>query len=332
MNKSLDVCGLGNGLVDIFVEASEGEFSALDFEKGTMRLVESAEQRELLRRFADRSPVMASGGSVANSIIAHSQLGGRAGFIGSFGADEYGAFYRREFDDLGIRLNRHVTTSLDTGTVVALITPDAERTMRTHLGAAAAITPAHVDEELIRDSRWLFVEGYLFSNPGYGQPTVRHAVELAKRHDTKIAVTCSEAWVVSGFGEALRAAVASAELFFTNESEAMAFTGRSSAESAFDALCETIPGVVVTRGGDGALVKFGEVKGAVSAFPCNPRDLTGAGDMFAGAFLYGVTHGVGVLDSARAACYLAMHVVTRVGARLHQGARGYWDDCMSGRV
>lgn len=330
--KSLDVCGLGNGLLDIFLEVSEIEFGALEFEKGTMRLVESPEQRELLRRFRDRSPVMASGGSVANSIIALSQLGGKAGFIGSFGDDEYGAFYRREFDDLGIRLNRRVATPEDTGTVVALITPDAERTMRTHLGAAAALTPDHVEADLVRDSSWLFIEGYLFSNPVNGQTTIRRAVELARQHSTKIAVTCSEAWVVHGFGDALREAVGEAALFFTNESEAIAFTGRDSAESAFEALCETLPGVVVTRGGEGALVRYGDVKGAVSAFPCTPRDLTGAGDMFAGAFLYGVTNGIGALDAARAACYLSMQVVTRVGARLHHGARGYWDDCVSGRV
>jgi sugar/nucleoside kinase (ribokinase family) len=330
--KSLDVCGLGNGLLDIFLEVSEGEFAGLQFEKGTMRLVDSPEQRELMRRFRDRSPVMASGGSVANSIIAVSQLGGSAGFIGSFGEDEYGAFYRREFEDLGIRLNRAVKTSEDTGTVVALITPDAERTMRTHLGAAAALTPDHVEEELVRDSAWLFLEGYLFSNPGNGQPTIRRAVELAERHNTRVAVTCSEAWVVSGFGDALRDAVTRSGLFFTNESEAMAYTGRGTAESAFEALSEQLPGVVVTRGGDGALVHFGGVKGSVSAFPCVPRDLTGAGDMFAGAFLYGITHGVGALDAARGACYLAMHVVTRVGARLHHGARSHWDDCLSGRV
>lgn len=330
--KSLDVCGLGNGLLDIFVEISDAEFSTLQFEKGTMRLVESPEQRELLRRFRDRSPVMASGGSVANSIIALSQLGGKAGFLGSFGEDEYGAFYRREFEDLGIRLNRLVATPEDTGTVVALITPDAERTMRTHLGAAAALTPGHVDEGLIRDSEWLFVEGYLFSNPGNGQPTIRRAVELAQSHGTKIAVTCSEAWVVHGFGDALRDTVRQSALFFTNESEALAFTGRSTVESAFAALCEQLPGVVVTRGSEGALVRFGDVQGAVSAFPCTPRDLTGAGDMFAGAFLYGVTNGFGALDAARAACYLSMQVVTRVGARLHHGARGYWDDCLAGRV
>ena len=330
--KKFDVCGMGNGLLDIFVECTEAEFAPLNFERGTMRLVDGADQRALLKRFADRSPVMVSGGSVANSIIALSQLGGKPAFIGSFGDDEFGAFYRREFDDLGIRLNRSVASPEDTGTCVAIITPDAERTMRTNLGAAALLTPDHVEEDLIAGSEWVFVEGYLFSNPGNGQPTVRRALESARRHGTRVAVTCSEAWVIQGFGDALGEAVESSSLVFANESEAMALSGRSSPDGAFEALCERLPGVVVTRGEAGALVKFGDVKGSVDAFPCSPRDLTGAGDMFAGAFLYGVNHGVSPLEAARGACYLAMHVVSRVGARLHHGARGLWDDCLAGRV
>jgi sugar/nucleoside kinase (ribokinase family) len=330
--KSLDVCGLGNGLLDIFLEISEPEFSQLGFERGTMRLVESAEQRDLLRRFGDRSPLMASGGSVANSIIAVSQLGGRSGFIGSFGNDEYGAFYRREFEDLGIRLNRAESTPVDTGTVVALITPDGERTMRTHLGAAALLTPEHVDRDLIEAASWLFPEGYLFANPVNGQPTIRRSIEHARSHGTKIAITCSEAFVVEAFGDALGSALEHADLVFANEAEALALAGTQNVDEAFERLGARFPAVVVTRGSAGAMVNYEGVVGRVPAFACTPRDLTGAGDMFAGAFLYGVTHGVAPLEAARGACYLAMHVVSRVGARLHHGARSLWEDCLAGRV
>lgn len=330
--KSFDVCGLGNGLLDIFVEVSEAEFLPLDFPRGSMHLVETAEQRKLLKLFRDRSPLMASGGSVANSIIAVSQLGGRPAFIGSFGNDEYGHYYSREFEDLGIRLNRSVRSPVDTGTVVALITPEGERTMRTHLGAAALLTPEHVEEDLVAESTWLFLEGYLFANPENGQPTISRAIEVARRTGTKIAVTCSEAFVVSAFRAPLEAALANAHLVFANEGEACELTGANSAEAAFESLCGRYPGVVVTRGAAGAMIYYEGVVGRVPAFPCTPRDLTGAGDMFAGAFLYGVQHGVPPLEAARGACYLAMHVVTRVGARLHQGARALWDDCLAGRV
>jgi len=330
--KTIDVCGLGNGLLDIFVEITEAEFEQLGFERATMRLVESVEQRELLGRFSDRSPVMASGGSVANSIIALAQLGGRAAFIGSFGEDEYGDFYRREFDGLGIRLNRSVSAPVDTGTAVALITPDGERTMRTHLGAAALLTPEHVSPELIGGATWLFLEGYLFANPLNGQPTIRRAIEVARAHGTKLAITCSESFVIETFNDAIESALEHADLVFANESEAMALAGVRTVEGAFERLAGRFPALVVTRGSEGAMVHYEGVVGRVPAFACKPRDLTGAGDMFAGAFLYGVNHGVPPLDAARGACYLAMHVVSRVGARLHHGARTLWNDCLEGRV
>src|SRR5438045_7149526 len=131
------VCGLGNAIVDIFVEVSDEEFGKLGFDRGTMRLVEVDEQRQLLQRFHDRDPRLVSGGSVANSIIALSQLGGRSAFIGCVGDDRYGLFYQNEFENLGIDIGNPVIFGASTGTCLCLITPDAERTMRTSLGVSS---------------------------------------------------------------------------------------------------------------------------------------------------------------------------------------------------
>src|SRR6266853_5810783 len=205
--KEFQLCGLGNALVDIFLEISEAEFASLGFERGTMRLVDLAEQKTLLDRFQKHEPKLVSGGSVANSIIAFSQLGGQAAFIGCVGDDRYGLFYSSEFEELGIDIGNPVIIGEATGTCVCLITPDAERTMRTCLAVSSHLAARHVDEERIKKSDWLFIEGYVFANPETGQGATRKAIRLAKRHGTKIALTCSDAFVVNVFGDPFREAL-----------------------------------------------------------------------------------------------------------------------------
>ena len=152
--KEFDVCGLGNAIVDIFVEVPDEEFAALGFERGTMRLVDLAEQTGLLDRFTRREPRLVSGGSVANSVIAFSQLGGGGAFIGCVGDDRYGLLYqervRRSSD---IDIGNPVIVDETTGTCVCLITPDAERTMRTCLAVSSHLAARHVDAERIKASR-----------------------------------------------------------------------------------------------------------------------------------------------------------------------------------
>jgi sugar/nucleoside kinase (ribokinase family) len=330
--REYQLCGLGNAIVDIFVEVSEQEFAALSFERGTMRLVEVGEQRDLLARFQGQDPRLVSGGSVANSVIAFSQLGGAAAFIGCVGDDRYGLFYESEFEELDIDIGNPVIVNQTTGTCVCLITPDAERTMRTCLAVSSHLAARHVDEERIKNSDWLFIEGYVFANPETGQGAIREAVRLARTHGTKVAVTCSDAFVVDVFGVPFRDALKHTDLLFANESEACALAGAKTAAEAFAKLKGVIPSLVVTNGPHGAYIRHGGTEARVPAFPCEPKDLTGAGDMFAGAFLYGITHDVAPDKAARAACYLARKVITQVGARLHHGTRHAWDEILAGRV
>jgi sugar/nucleoside kinase (ribokinase family) len=326
--KEFQLCGLGNALVDIFVELSDEEFATLGFERGTMRLVELAEQKVLLERFKDREPRLVSGGSVANSTIAFSQLGGKAAFIGCVGDDRYGLFYKTEFDELDIDFGNPVLVNESTGTCVCVITPDAERTMRTCLAVSSHLAARHVVEEHIKEADWLFIEGYVFANPHTGQGAIRQALRLAKKHGTRVAVTCSEAFIVHGFGDAFHAALEQTDLLFCNATEAGAVTGAQTAAEAFGKLKGMVPSAVVTDGANGAFVRHAGVEAHVPAFPCEPVDLTGAGDMLAGAFLYGITHEVDPRKAARAACFLAMKVITQVGARLHHGTRHFWEVCL----
>src|SRR5947209_6106807 len=167
--KEYQLYGLGNALVDVFIDVAEADFATLGFERGSMRLVGPDEQNALLGRFQGRERRLVSGGSVANSVIAFSQLGGDAAFLGCVGDDRYGLFYKTEFDELGVDVGNPVIVGETTGTCVCLITPDAERTMRTCLAVSSHLSARHVDEERIKNSEWLFVEGYLIANPQNGQ-------------------------------------------------------------------------------------------------------------------------------------------------------------------
>src|ERR1700681_2995746 len=161
--KEFDVCGLGNALVDIFAEVTDEEFATLGYERGTMRLVDVAEQRGLLDRLYDRDPRLVSGGSVANSVIALSQLGGKGAFIGCVGDDRYGLHYDEEFAALGIEMGAAVIAGETTGTCVCIITPAAERTMRTCLAVSSHLADRHVKADMVAASEWLFIEGYVFA-------------------------------------------------------------------------------------------------------------------------------------------------------------------------
>src|SRR5438874_12696419 len=193
--KEFQLCGLGNAIVDIFVELSDEEFAALGYERGTMRLVDLPDQTALLDRFHAREPRLVSGGSVANSTIAFSQLGGQAAFIGCVGDDRYGLFYASEFEELAIDIGNPVIVGEATGTCAAIITPDAERTMRTCLAVSSHLSARHVDADRIKASEWLFIEGYVFANPDTGQHAIRAAITVARDAGVKVALTCSDAFV-----------------------------------------------------------------------------------------------------------------------------------------
>ena len=326
--KEFDLIGLGNSLVDILLELTDEEFEPLGFEKGTMRLVEPAEQKKLLAAFKDHEPRLVSGGSVANSVIACSQLGGKGAFIGCVGDDRYGLHYTAEFEELDIDFVNSPLVGETTGTCVSIITPDAERTMRTSLAVSSHLSARHVPADKIAAATWLFVEGYVFANANTGQHAIREAVRAARAHGTKIALTCSDAFVPQVFGEVFHEALKQSDLLFCNATEGMAVAGGTTAAEAFAKLKSIVPNCVVTDGPNGAFVRFGGEEHHVPAFPCKPIDVTGAGDMLAGAFLYGITRDVPAVRAARAANFLAMKVITQIGARLHRGAKQFWDEAV----
>jgi sugar/nucleoside kinase (ribokinase family) len=257
MPREFDLIGLGNSLVDILLELTDAEFGPLGFEKGTMRLTERDDQQKLLTAFGDHEPRLVSGGSVANSVIACSQLGGRGAFIGCVGDDRYGLHYQEEFKELDIDFVNDPLVGETTGTCVSIITPDAERTMRTCLAVSSHLAARHVPAEKIAASEWLFVEGYVFANPNTGQYAIREALKAAKAAGTKVALTCSDAFIPQVFGDVFREALQQSDLLFCNATEAMAVAGGTSASEAFGNLKGVVPNAVVTDGPNGAFLRFG---------------------------------------------------------------------------
>ncbi len=320
MDRKFDVYGVGNAIMDLQLRAAEGDLQKFGLEKGGMKLVEPEEQKKLLEYYHGTDLHQASGGSAANTVIAVSQLGGKTAYGCMVGDDRFGSDYLKEMKNLGVHLHTQPRPGKMTGTCIILISPDAERTMNTHLGASVELDEKDVSPELIAASKWLYVEGYLFSQPS-GQRVAKRAISYAKECGTKVAVTFSDGFIVEVFGDALRAAVDQADLAFANFNEAKKFTGAEDEDEIFKRFSAAVPSAVMTLSERGARVSEAGKQFFIPPFETKAIDDTGAGDMFAGGFLYGLTSGRSVEESGRLACYLASRVVSQLGPRLECDVR-----------
>lgn len=316
MKKNIQLCGFGNGLVDLQYTITDLELAELGLKKGDMVLVDSEKQSELLNKLSHITHNRCSGGSAANSIIAFAQLGGKPAYQTVLGNDDYGKFYANEFSELNIVLESKSLDEYSTGTCVVLITPDGERTMHTYLGATAYFRPEYIDEELIKQSEWLYIEGYEFSQD-WSTEAIFKAIKCAKANNTKIAISFSADFIISVFRDNLQKAVKDADLVFCNESEAMNFTATDNYESAYDVLSAMCPNVVVTLGKKGAIYKWEEKTYYVPAYSGEVIDTTGAGDMFAGAFFFGIINDYSPIVAGHLASFASGRIVAQFGARIN---------------
>lgn len=329
MTKDLDVVALGNALVDAEFQVTEAELEKTGLRKGGMTLASSDEQRHVLELLSYLESSRSSGGSAANSIIAVGQFGGKAAYKSLLGNDELGHFYAQEFKDLGLELYAAHSDDEPTGTCVVLITPDAERTMQTSLGVNTNFSAEHLEEEAIARAHWLYIEGYKFTEQS-GAEAIERAIFYAKKHHTKIAVTFSDTFIVQGFRDILNKAAAEADLIFCNEFEAKAYAGTETAEEAFHSLASNMPNVAMTMGDKGSRIKVGNTVVDVRAFDTSVVNTNGAGDMFAGAFLYGITHNLSPEQAGRLASYASSKVVAQHGARLRSSHTALRDEILHG--
>lgn len=315
--KEFEVTGIGNAIVDLLVEVNFEEFQEFGVEAGSMNLVDAGGFSALKNKLGSKDMKISSGGSGANTCVALSSLGNKVSYSCIVGDDEMGQGYEREFNDLKIYLHNKKIPNQPTGMSLLMITPDAERTMNTFLGVTSSFGPEHVDAESIIKSKWLYVEGYLFSTEP-GKRAIYNALEIAKNNNVKIAVTCSDGFIVDLFKEDVLNVCKNADLIFANKNEALRLTGTDNEDAALQQLKQYAETVVITLSEKGALASHLGEDLRESSFLVKAVDDTGAGDMFAAGFLDSIIKGKSLRESVLVGSFLASRVVSQFGARLNQ--------------
>lgn len=317
--KQFHVYGIGNALVDIDFEVSPQTLERLGIEKSVMTLIDEARHHQLLEELDGIKHVKAGGGSAANTLFTLQQLGAKSFYSCKVGNDEAGDFFYRDLVMHGVQTNLHEGHRTGvTGKCIVLVTPDADRTMNTFLGTTAEFSKAQLSETALQNSEYLYIEGYLVASPSACEAAIL-AREMANKHQVKTAISLSDPNMVTYFKDGLLAIMGNkVDLLFCNEQEALLFTGTDHLDAAKEALKNHAHAFVITLGGEGAIIFNSRDYIHVPAQKVDVVDTVGAGDVFAGAFLYGITHGYGFAESGHFASFAASKVVTKFGPRLNQ--------------
>jgi len=316
--KKYNIYGIGAALVDTEVEVSDEFLANAGIDKGVMTLVDEARQSELLGALSAETGSMLRkcGGSVCNSVVAASSLGAQAFFSGKVADDEDGQLYIDDLKEAGVDFHSAGQEPGITGKCLVMVTDDAERTMNTFLGASEGLSAREIDQAALVDSEWFYVEGYLVTDEVRTAAT-KAAVELAKANGVKVSISLSDPFVVSVFGDALRQVIGDGvDLIFCNKDEAMAFTGTETLDAASEALKQYTKTFAITDGANGAVTFDGSSLDYSHGVKAEAIDTNGAGDMFAGAFLYAITSGKSYAWAASLANDCAARVVAQFGPRL----------------
>lgn len=316
--RKFAVCGLGNALVDFDFEVSDETLNRLSIEKGVMTLIDKHQERVLLEELDGKKHVKACGGSAANTIITVQQLGGASYYSCKIASDPTGDFFLNDLIKTGVKTNIHPDKREVgiTGKCIAMITPDAERTMHTFLGVSSTLSINELSEPAIADSEYLYLEGYLVASDTAFEAGLE-AIRIARKHKTKIALSLSDLNMVRFFFPRLQAFMQEGiDLLFCNSSEALLYTKQSAMYFAAEELCKIAKVAVITCSERGALLCSGTKHVFIDAYPVRAVDTIGAGDIFAGSFLYALSAGYNLELAGDIACLAASRVVTKFGPRL----------------
>ncbi|MFT5086494.1 MAG: sugar/nucleoside kinase (ribokinase family) [Candidatus Latescibacterota bacterium] len=316
MGSTYDVYGVGNALVDIQYKVTPETLGELGIEKGVMTLIDMERQQALFAALEQDPVASASGGSAANTMIGIAQFGGSAFYACLTGRDAWGDFYQRDLEKAGVATSADSRGEGITGQCVVFITPDADRTLNTFLGISSAFGPAQLEAEKIAASQYTYIEGYLLSSDN-GYEACRETQRIARESGTAVSLTLSDPFMVSAFKERFESLVEEGvDLLFCNEDEAFAFSGINERQAAVQALGQRAAIACVTCGADGALIAENGHIHSIPGVRVTPVDTNGAGDLFAGGVLYGLTHDLGVENAGKLGSYAAAQVVSQYGPRL----------------
>jgi sugar/nucleoside kinase (ribokinase family) len=311
-----DVLGIGNALFDILVRVDDKFLTGHGMAKGSMALIDEARAASI---YSDMGPATeVSGGSAANTIVGIAQLGARAAYVGKIKDDQIGRLYAHDIRSAGVAFDTAAATDGPaTGCSYILVTPDGERTMNTYLGAAQELSAADIDENEIAAASIVYLEGYLW-DPKDAKDAFVKASKIAHQNGRKVALTLSDAFCVSRYRDEFIALMRdkTVDLIFANEAELQSLYNTQDFDAALAQLRNDVALSVVTRSEKGCVVAAKEGITAVSAFPArNVVDTTGAGDLFAAGFLFGLVREVGYEQAGRLGAMAAAEVIQHIGAR-----------------
>lgn len=316
--KKYDVYGIGNAIVDIVTEVEYDFFEKNGIEKGVMTLVDEKRQLELMKVIDMKKSKMTGGGSAGNTVTAINQFGGKSFYSCLVARDELGKFFLDDIRRNGIdtNLTHNACPPGHSGRCLVMTTPDAHRTMNTFLGVSSFLSPEHLDERAIKDSTFIYLEGYLVASPK-GLEAIKEAKKIAEKNGIDVALTFSDPSMVKYFSTQMSEILgASVDLLFCNEEEAMIYTGTDSLHEAREKLRDIAKRFVITLGENGALIFDGDTYINIEPYKTTAIDTNGAGDMFSGAFMYGITHGHSYAQAGKLASLASSKVVAQFGPRM----------------
>ena len=320
----LDISSLGNAIVDVQFSIEEDFVSKLEkmsIPKGAMTLIEAEEQSNLISLLTEEygEPKLSCGGAATNSIVAASNFGSICHFSCKVRNDDLGIFYLENLSKNDVLHSKQASESdLSTGQCVVMVTPDAERTMCTYLGINNLLSSEDLDKLAIRNSKYLFLEGYLVTSES-ALKACYEAIEVAKAANTKIVISLSAAAIVNAFRDQMNSLIKlGCDLLFCNESEACAFSQHEDVLKAEEFLRSVSSQNLITLGKNGSMIWDGSKLETIEGFDVKAVDTNGAGDIFAGSVLHKICEGHDLTSSAKFGCFAASKKVERFGPRLSQ--------------
>jgi sugar/nucleoside kinase (ribokinase family) len=313
----LDVLCIGNAIVDVIAATDDAFLAAEGLDKGSMRLIDAEEATRLYGKMGPGREI--SGGSAGNTAAGIAMLGGKAGFVGQVADDQLGEVYAHDVRSIGVEFT---TPTLPAGTMptarsLVLVTPDAQRTMNTFLGAAQYLDTAKLDESQVRDAAILYLEGYLY-DPETPRAAMERAIEVAHEAGRRVAFTLSDSFCVDRHRDGFNQLIddGKVDILFANEAEIVSLTGEADFDAAVASAAKRVKTLVVTRSEQGAIAVEGGRRVDVPAEPvAQVVDTTGAGDLFAAGFLAGIAQGRDLEQSLRMGAIAAAEVISHYGAR-----------------
>lgn len=305
---------MGNAIVDIIARVDDAFLTKHEREKGAMLLVDAEKSASI---YKDMPPaVERSGGSAGNTAAGIASFGGSAGYIGKVHDDQLGTVFRHDIQAVGVDFNTAASKNgAPTATSMILVTPDAQRTMNTFLGACTEISEDDVVEADVAEADILYVEGYLWDTPPM-KAAVLKAMDMAIKHGTRVALTLSDSFCVDRFRDEFRDLVENkVDILFANEAEILSLYQVDNFDDAVVQLKQHVRIAALTRSEKGSLLMSSDQSVAVDAFPAVVEDTTGAGDLYAAGVLFGLANGHGLEVSGKLGSLAASEVISHLGAR-----------------